>query len=227
LQYNTLRDLLDRHLVSWKYYTPDLFTSLAGAYWDAFDAISAVRYSSEWTTNISTPEKNVFKDISSHKLASVSWVIPDGKNSDHAGFGSSDTGPSWVAQVVDAIGKSRYWKDTAIIIVWDDWGGWYDHVPPPQVSYAGLGFRVPMIVVSPYAKKGYVSHTQYEFGSIIKFIEDVWGLGSLGTTDGSSTGINDVFDFKRTPRHFTPIGAKYSRSFFEHQGSSGIPVDTN
>lgn len=227
LQYNTVRDLLDGDHVSWRYYTPDLFATLAGAYWDAFDAIRAVRYSSEWTTNISTPEKNIFKDISARKLASVSWVIPDGVNSDHAGFGTSDTGPSWVAQVVNSIGKSPYWNSTAIIVVWDDWGGWYDHVAPPQVNYAGLGFRVPMIVISPYARVGYVSHTQYEFGSIIKFIEDVWGLGRLGTTDESSTAIDDVFDFTRAPRAFTPIDAKYPKSFFERQPSSGIPVDTN
>jgi phospholipase C len=227
LGYSTLRDLLDSHHVSWKYYTPPLFTTLAGAYWDAFDAIKAVRYSSEWTTKISTPEKNIFNDISAGKLASVSWVIPDGANSDHAGFGTSDTGPSWVASIVNAIGKSPYWKTTAIVIVWDDWGGWYDHVAPPKLNYAGLGFRVPMIVVSPYARAGYVSHTQYEFGSIIRFVEDAWGLGRLGTTDGRATSIQDVFNFTQAPRSFTPISAKYSRSFFEHQRSSNIPVDTN
>ena len=159
--YNTLRDTLDAKSVSWKYYTPPLFTGgLAGAYWDAFDAISAVRNGSEWTSNISSPEKNIFKDISKGSLAAVSWVIPDGQNSDHSSIGAkSDTGPSWVAQVVNAVGQSQYWKSTAIFIVWADWGGWYDHVAPPQLDYAGLGFRVPMIVVSPYAKAGYVSHT--------------------------------------------------------------------
>jgi phospholipase C len=226
--YETLRDLLDAKSLSWKYYTPSLFGGgLAGAYWDAYDVIYPVRNGPEWTTNISSPEKNIFKDITSGKLASVSWVIPDGVNSDHAGFAKTDTGPSWVAQVVNAVGNSQYWNSSAIIIVWDDWGGWYDHVAPPQLDYAGLGFRVPMIVVSPYAKAGYISSTQYEFGSIIKFVEDVWDLGRLGTTDERANSINDMFDFNQSPRAFKPIPAKYSKAYFERQPPSNTPVDTN
>jgi phospholipase C len=227
LTYNTVRDLLDAKGLSWRYYTPPLFTTLAGAYWNGFDAIKAVRYSPEWNKNISTPSKNIFDDIADGKLANVTWVIPDGVNSDHAGFGTIDTGPSWVAQVVNAVGRSRYWKSTAIIILWDDWGGWYDHVPPPQLDYAGLGFRVPMIVVSPYAKAGYVSHTRYEFGSVVRFVEEVYGLGSLGTTDTRAASIDDVFDFTQAPRTFSPIDAKYSKAFFQHQAASNVPVDTN
>jgi phospholipase C len=227
LSYNTLRDLLDAKNVSWKYYTPQLLGTLAGAYWDAFDAISAVRYGSEWNTNISSPQTNIFKDIKHGSLAGCTWVIPDGVDSDHAGFGSTDKGPSWVASVVNAIGTSQYWNNTAIIITWDDWGGWYDHVPPPQLDYAGLGFRVPMILVSPYAKQGYVSHTQYEFGSIIKFVEEAWNLGSLGTTDQRAASIDDMFDFSQAPRKFVKIQAKYSQSFFERQPPSNVPVDTN
>jgi phospholipase C len=227
LTYETLRDLLDAKQVSWKYYTPYLLKSLAGSYWDAFDAISAVRYGSEWKKNISSPQTNVLKDISAGQLASVSWVIPDGVDSDHSGFGSTDKGPSWVASVVNAIGASQYWSSTAIIIVWDDWGGWYDHVAPPQLDYAGLGFRVPMIVVSPYAKQGDISHTQYEFGSVIRFVEDVWSLGRLGTTDTRANSIDDMFNFNQSPRKFVHIDAKYPPSYFLHQQPSNIPVDTN
>jgi phospholipase C len=227
LTYDTLRDLLDAKQVSWKYYTPPLIGTLAGSYWDAYDAISAVRYGNEWTTNISSPQTNVLKDIKHGGLAGVSWVIPDGTDSDHSGFGSTDKGPSWVASVVNAIGASKYWNSTAIIVVWDDWGGWYDHVAPPQLDFAGLGFRVPMILVSPYAKQGYVSHTQYEFGSIVKFVEQVWNLGSLGTTDQRAATIDDMFDFSQAPRQFQKIQAKYSQSFFEHQPPSNVPVDTN
>ena len=162
LTYETLRDLLDAKQVSWKYYTPQLFKTLPGDYWDAYDAISAVRNGPEWKKNILSPQTKILKDISAGSLASVSWVVPDSVDSDHAGFGSTDKGPSWAASVVNAIGESQYWSSSAIIIVWDDWGGWYDHVPPPQLDYAGLGFRVPMILVSPYAKQGYISHTQYE-----------------------------------------------------------------
>jgi phospholipase C len=205
MTYNTLRDLLDAKHVSWKYYTPNIFTSLAGAYWGAFDAISAVRYGPEWKTNVSTPETNIFKDIKKGQLSDVSWVMPSDVHSDHAGFGSFDAGPAWVAKVVNAVGTSKYWDSSAIIVVWDDWGGWYDHVPPPQLDYAGLGFRVPMIVVSPYAKQGFISHTQYEFGSIIRLIEDNWNLGSLGTTDTRAAKIKDAFNFAQKPRAFVPV----------------------
>ncbi len=225
--YDTLRDLLDAKKISWRYYVPPLYGNLPGLYWDAFDAIKKVRYGPEWTTNVIMPEKKILKDIQAGSLAGVSWVIPDGVNSDHPGFAKHDTGPSWVAQVVNAVGGSRFWSSTAIVVVWDDWGGWYDHVAPPQLTYAGLGIRVPMIVVSPYAKKGYVSHTVYQFGSVIKFVEEVFGLGSLGTSDRRSASILDVFDFTQKPRKFQPVAAPYSERFFEQQPSSDVPVDTN
>ena len=167
---------------------------------------------------------DVLTDISSGKLPAVAWVCPEFDNSDHPGA-ASDTGPSWVAQVVNAIGQSSYWNSTAVIVLWDDWGGFYDHVAPPQIDYQGLGFRVPMLIVSPYAKQGYVSNTRYEFGSIVKFVEDNWDLGRLDTTDVRANSIDDAFNFKRNPRPFSPLQAKYSRSFFLHQRPSDHPLD--
>lgn len=207
--YQTLRDLLDAGKLSWKYYAPYMYgDGLSGAYWDPFDAISTVRYSSEWNNCISSPETNFLTDVAKGALPAISWVSPDDANSDHAGFGKTDTGPAWVASIVNAVGKSKYWNSTAIIVVWEDWGGWYDHVAPPQLDYAGLGVRVPMIVVSPYAKTGYVDHTQYEFGSIIRFVEDTWSLGRLGTTDTRATSIANAFDFTQQPRKFQQVPAK-------------------
>jgi phospholipase C len=227
LTYATLRDRLDPKDISWRYYAPAVGESFGGNLWNAFDAIKAVRYGPEWTTNEANPETRVFTDISRDTLPSVAWVIPDYQNSDHPGD-NSDTGPSWVAQVVNAIGQSPAWKTTAIVIVWDDWGGWYDHVRPPGPNrYGGLGFRVPAIVVSPYSKPGYVSHNNYQFGSIIKFVEENWQLPSLGTTDKTSASfVKDFFDFTQQPRKFVPIGSKYSRSFFLHQLPSNQPVDS-
>jgi phospholipase C len=232
--YKTMRDVLDAKHVSWKYYVPPFTTGSVGVFWSAFDAIRAVRYDQrQWKSNISSPETNIFKDIAKGRLPAVSWLIPDAANCDHptqAGTGS-DTGPSWVASIVNAVGASPEWKSTAIVVVWDDWGGLYDHVPPPQLDYQGLGFRVPMLVVSPYAriapgaKAGYVSHTQYEFGSILRFVEDNWGLERLGSTDVRAASIGDVFDFTKPPRKFVPIAAKYSRAYFEHHASSYRPLD--
>ena len=230
MTYPTLRDLLDAKSVSWKYYSPPVMGS-TGALWNAFDAIKAVRYSSEWHTNVTKSEKQIFADVSAHALPAVSWVIPDRANSDHPAS-SSDTGPSWVASIVDAIGESSYyWPNTAIVIVWDDWGGFYDNVPPPLTDQAGgLGFRVPMIVVSAYPPKSksshsYISHTRYEFGSILKFVENTFGLGRLGTTDVRANSIADCFDFSQSPHAFQPIGSKYSKEFFERQRPSYAPVD--
>ncbi|MGA8535545.1 MAG: alkaline phosphatase family protein [Candidatus Tumulicola sp.] len=208
LRYATLKDLLDPKGLSWKYYVPPLLTrGSSGFLWNAFDAIRNVRYGPDWASNDVSPETTIFKDITANRLAAVSWVIPCGTNSDHAA--GTDNGPSWVAGVVNAIGKSPAWKSTVIIVVWDDWGGYYDNVAPPQLDYQGLGFRVPMLVVSPYAKSvGYISHTQYEFGSILKFVEGNWGLGSLGATDARATSIADMFDFSKSPRAFVPIQAE-------------------
>lgn len=228
--YPTLRDLLDAKSVSWKYYSPPEPYG-TGALWNAFDAIKAVREGSEWTKNITKQPTVFFDDISSGTLPAVSWIVPDDNNSDHPA--NHDLGPSWVASIVNAVGESKYWRTTTIVIVWDDWGGFYDHVKPPLFDeWGGLGLRVPMLVVSPYARKGstpkggYVSHTHYEFGSILKFVENVWGLGRLGTTDERATSIGDVFDFTQPPRTFTEIPSTYTKTYFYHQSPSYLPVDS-
>ncbi len=230
LKYRTLRDLLDARSVTWKYYSPPEPHG-TGALWDAFDAIKAVREGPQWVTNVTHQPTVILSDISGGTLPAVSWVVPDDVNSDHPGD-ASDTGPSWVATIVNAVGESKYWRSTAVIIVWDDWGGFYDHVKPPFIDrFGGLGFRVPMLIVSPFAregksKHGYVSHTHYEFGSILKFVEDIWGLGRLGTTDSRATSIVDSFDFSQPPRTFKPIPTIYSRQYFQKQPPSYQPVDT-
>jgi phospholipase C len=238
--YPTLRDLLDAKSVSWKYYSPPVLNGGqghgTGALWNAFDMIAPVRDGSEWTNNIPGPpyyEKQIFYDISGGTLPAVSWVIPELINSDHPTNGY-DTGPSWVASIVNAVGQSSYWNSSAIVIVWDDWGGFYDHVPPPFFDHwGGLGFRVPMIVISPYAreavssKPGYISHIQYEFGSILRFVEDNWGLGRIGTTDTRANSILDCFNFMQPPRAFKPFAAPYVRSYFLRQRPSYKPVDSD
>ncbi len=225
LSYRTLRDLLDDAGISWRYYTPAL-GNFGGDLWNAFDAIAAVRSGPEWTQNVISPQTQVFTDIDRNTLPAISWVIPDFEDSDHPG-NKSDTGPSWVAQVVNAVGKSPAWDTTAILVLWDDWGGWYDHVPPPGGRhFGGLGFRVPLIAVSPFAKKGYIAHKEYQFGSVVRFVEDNWSLGRLGTTDVRSADfVNDFFDFAQKPRKFVPVDAQYSKAYFLSRPPSNEPVD--
>ncbi len=235
--YATLRDLLDAAGVSWKYYTPCFSKSddctpnggcpdCDGDLLNAFDVIYPVRHGPEWRTNVSMPATKIFSDIKKGALPAVSWVIPADDDSDHPAE-RVDDGPSWVAGIVNAIGESSYWKSTAIFVVWDDWGGFYDNAAPPfQDRHGGLGFRVPAIVISPYAisgkgsQGGYVSHTGYEFGSILKYIEQNWSLGSLGTSDERATSIGDVFNYKQKPRAFKKIPSRYSVQYFESRPST-------
>jgi phospholipase C len=225
-QFGTMADTLDEKGVSWKYYAPNI---LKYAAWSAFDAIKSVRYGPDWS-KVATPEWQVLLDAKNGALPAVSWVTPDAQDSDHPGDGS-DTGPSWVGTVVNAIGNSSYWDSTAIFVVWDDWGGWYDNVPPPQLDFKGLGIRVPCIVISPYAKKGYVDHTQYEFGSMLHFTEQVFGLRALGPasagyTDQRANTMLNAFDFTQKPRPFVHIPTPYPKSFFmNHPQSMRAPDD--
>jgi phospholipase C len=196
-----LMDLLDNAHVSWRYYQPWTGAGL----WNGPDAISHVRYGADYA-NVITPNTAILSDISNGRLPGVSWVMPTLKESDH-GSVTDGSGPAWVAQVVNAIGQSGYWRNTAIFITWDDWGGWYDHVAPQQFNYVELGFRVPLIVVSPYARRGYVSHTQHEFGSILRFTEEAFGLPSLGYTDARADDLSDMFNFGQYPLKFRTIPA--------------------
>jgi phospholipase C len=198
----TLFDLLDARGVPWRYY--DAQTTRRGL-WSGPDAIQHIRFGPDWS-NVTGPGSKILADITDGRLPNVSWVIPTAASSDHA-LETNGSGPDWVASIVNAVGTSPYWSDTAIFITWDDWGGWYDHVTPPIYGPNELGFRVPLIVVSPYARRGYVSHVQHEFGSIIHFIESTYGLGSLGYTDARADDLADCFDFTQTPSAFVPIAA--------------------
>ncbi|MFZ0575382.1 MAG: alkaline phosphatase family protein [Candidatus Cybelea sp.] len=228
--YPTLRDLLDAKKVSWKYYVPPS-SQIDGRLWSAFDLVYPVRYGPEWKANISTPETNILSDVTSGKLAAMSWVIPEGANSDHPDTELNgkyvDNGPEWIATVVNAIGESSYWDSTAIIIVWDDWGGFYDNAGGALGKYAGPGERVPAIIVSPYARAGYISTTTYQFGSILKYIEQNWKLGSLNTTDKSSKSIIDCFNYGQSPIQFQPISSSLGKSYFMHEKHSYRPPDTD
>jgi phospholipase C len=123
-----------------------------------------------------------------------------------------------VAALVNAVGKSKFWDSTAIFVQWDDWGGLYDHVPPPYKGFDSLGFRVPLIVISPYAKHNYVSHVQYETASVLRFAEDLWGFNQLADADKRATSpAGDCFDFSQAPRPFVKIKAPLPPRFFMHQ----------
>ncbi|HYL27789.1 MAG TPA: alkaline phosphatase family protein [Candidatus Nitrosotalea sp.] len=214
-------DLLDAAGVSWHFYQ----ANNGPGPWNAVDALKPVwQNQQEYSSNVTTPPSKVLSDVISHNLASVVFVVPTAAESDHAGH-NKGTGPSWVASIVNTIGSSSYWKSTAIIVIWDDWGGWYDHVTPAILNSYELGFRVPMIVISPYAKAAYVSHVQYEFGSILKFIEETFNLASLGTTDLRANDLSDCFNLGLPARNFKRIAAPYSTQYFLREPASHEPPD--
>ncbi len=198
-----LSDEIDGAGLTWKMYGPKPHDP--GNNWIAFMAIQHVRHGPEWKTNIVRPETQILSDAQSGNLPTLSWVIPRYYASDHEGAANT-LGEQWVSSVVNAIGQSQYWNSTAIFVVWDDWGGFYDHVPPQYLDYDGLGFRVPLLVISPYSKQNYVSHVQYEFGSILQFVEDTFGLGRLSASDTRANSlIPDCFNFNSAARKFKPL----------------------
>jgi phospholipase C len=239
-EHQTLTDLLEAKSLTWRYYAPSVPPpppALFGtpAIWNGPEAINhicvpkvqpdgtLVCTGADWTNHVVLDQAQVLTDITNHQLQDVSWVIPSGQASDHGGVGITDgTGPSWVASVVNAIGNSTYWANTAIFITWDDWGGWFDHVPPPQVlvncaqwgcGYV-YGFRVPLIVVSPYARAQHISKQQHDFGSILKFMEETFSLPSLGYADAVADDFSDCFDFNQTPLQFQTINAPLNAQYF-------------
>ena len=233
-EHPTLTDLLDSAGKSWKYYTPSNVGIWVGP--NAIQHICAPANSvcsgPDWVNNVVLNNTQVLTDISSGQLPAVSWVIPTGQASDHPG-NNNGTGPSWVASIVNAIGGSSYWSNTAVIITWDDWGGWYDHVPPPKViadrtswgSGYVYGFRVPLIIVSSYAKAGYVSHVTHDFGSILKFIEQIFSLPSLGYADAAADDLSDFFNFSQTPLQFHTIAAPLSAEHFLNDHTPPLDPD--
>jgi phospholipase C len=206
--------------VSWRWYG---YTTSYG-FWNAPDALRDIQRSQNYSIEDVEPPTQVLTDISDGALAQITYVTPTKAASDHAGL-TDGTGPAWVASVVNALGQSKYWPNVAILITWDDWGGWFDHEVPNVRNAYELSFRVPLLIVSPYAKSGYVSHTRREFGSILKFIEEKFGLPSMGTTDVTSDDLYDCFIFGASPRKFKPIPSMKGRPYFLHRHERPGPID--
>ncbi|MFZ0032330.1 MAG: alkaline phosphatase family protein [Candidatus Cybelea sp.] len=247
----TLGQELDAKGISWAYYAasvngvkgvpecggkgPDAGKGRHGI-WSAYQAIKYICYGSggsggsggsDWDNNVISPPQQFITDVQNGNLRAVTWVTPTNINSDHPGNGSL-TGPSWVASLVNAVGESPFWDSTAIFIFWDDPGGWYDPVAPKYVDNDGLGFRLPLLIISPYAKQGFVSHTHYEHGSILKFVEDRFGLPRMEASDSrANSPAKYAFDFSKGPRKFVPIKSKYDLDFFLNQPLDTRPPDDN
>ena len=192
--FQTLADSLQAAGITWKYYAPGY--KEPGYIWSALDAIKHIRMGPLWATNV-VPDTQFVTDAAGGNLPAVSWVVT-GAGSEHP---TADVckGENWTVQQVNAIMQGPNWNSTAIFITWDDFGGFYDHVPPPTLDIYGLGPRVPLLIISPYALAGHISHTQYEFSSFLRFVELRFGLTPLTSRDTAANDMTDSFNFLQTP----------------------------
>ena len=257
-----MADLFAAHVppITWTYYNPGM-----GSLWTAPNAIDAIcivsgdtctgPYWTKGATNgfIDLRPVDVLTDISKCKLQQVNWVIPSQLESDHSGT-TDGSGPSWVSSIINDIGNSActdvvngrtvtYWQDTVILITWDDWGGWYEHVVPPPLSSSApatassnaYGFRVPFMVVSAYTPPGTVSNVMgMDFGTILKFIEqtfDLWGTFPLATWARSPitthTAISQSFSGSAQRRVVSKALRPHSKTMFSSIPTSPGPPDND
>jgi phospholipase C len=195
-------DLLNRAGIPWAYYAAS--EDQRGYIWSAYSAIRRYRMNPERWQRHMFPVDRVVQDIRAGLLPPVTWITPRFELSEHPEFNFCH-GENWSTKVINAIMRSPAWDSTAIFLTWDDYGGFYDHVPPPQVDGFGFGIRVPMIVISPYSKDGFVSGELGEFSSVLRFIEDNWRLTQLTHRDREATPMHTAFDFEQEPRPPDPL----------------------
>jgi phospholipase C len=194
----TLADSLEARRHSWRYYAPP--QGQPGYIWSALDAIAHIRLTDLWTQHV-VPDTQFEQDARNGDLPAVSWLVT-GAASEHPPS-SSCVGENWTVRQLNAIMQGPLWKSTAVFVTWDDFGGFYDHVPPPVVDNFGFGPRVPLLIISPYARSGYISHTVYEFSSLLKFVEARFQLEPLTARDAVANDLLDSFDF--TQRKLAPL----------------------
>jgi phospholipase C len=243
---STMGDLLDGANIGWKYYgtsangwvtAPNTSRTICQP-----DASHLNCTGSKWASSVDLTPAHILRDLGTKggpcQLRAVSWVIPTGSNSDHA-HGSG--GPDWVGSIVNALGNSpcknpdgtSYWSTTAVVVTWDDWGGFYDHVPPsllpfPEGAYQ-LGFRVPLLFISAYTPAGYIDNLNHDFGSVLRFIENNFALGegALGFADSrATTNLSTFYNFSNSPRPFVKLPtAKTALDFLNDKTPPTDPDD--
>src|SRR5919198_772973 len=194
--FKTVGQQLTERGVDWAFYSADW--GQPGYFWNAYNGIEAIFHTDLWHEHIRAVDK-VLADIDTGNLPSVTWITPRFQLSDHPPW-STCFAHNWVTDIVNRIMRGPMWKHTVVFITWDEWGGFYDHVLPPKVDRLGLGFRVPMLVISPYARRGYLDDARGEFSSPVKFIADNWGLSYLTDRIARTHNFQHVFDFKAKPR---------------------------
>ncbi len=229
-----LPDQLEEAGISWKYYANE------NAWMNALQMIRHVRFGPMWR-KVEPPE-NFVRDVRGGEMPQVSWIIPSESYNEHPGGGKSVcAGENWTVHQVNTIMESEYWRSTLIVIVWDDFGGFYDPVPPPQTDVMGLGPRTPALIISPYTRRGdnpnrgYVDETVYEFSSVLAFIERLFGLEPMTERDASANPLLGALEFERPRfkklilplRDDCPYGTSFAHflASWPHLRTIGSPFD--
>ncbi len=189
--FETLPDLLQRRGISWKYYLS------VSPYFDVLRGIRHIRFGPMW--NHVVTEEEFAQDVRARRLPAVSWLLPPVALSDHPAYGDLCDGENWTVETINAIMRRPVWEHTAIVLTWDDFGGFYDHVPPPHVDEYGFGPRVPAIILSPWVRPGLVYHTTTDFSSVLRFIETIFDLPALTDRDRNADDLLAAFDFHQQP----------------------------
>ncbi len=188
-QMRSIIDQLNNKGISWRFYED------SEAWMNPLLAIKHLRYGPSW--NRMRPPDAFLKDVKHNNLPRITWLHPPPAYKEHPGGGSVCYGENWTVQQMNALMKSKYWKSSAVFLTWDDFGGMYDHVVPPHIDYMGLGPRVPLLIISPWTKPGYIDNTTYEFSSVLKFMEKTFGLHSMTARDRRANDMFNAFDFNQ------------------------------
>ena len=168
----TLADEANKAGVPWTYYAPS--AGHLGYIWSTLDAFRHIRFSKQWSSNV-VPPGRFDTAVRSNKLAPLTWLIADWTLSEHPPA-SECVGENWTVARINEVEHSKLWKNTVIVLTWDDYGGFYDHVPPPKIADFSLGPRVPLLVISPYARPHFIDHQTMDFRSIVKYVEQQFNL---------------------------------------------------
>jgi len=202
----TIGDLLSEKNITWTWYAGGWNDAVAGNpdplyqfHHQPFSYFKNYGLGTDGGKTHLKDEKDFLADLQAGTLPAVSWLKPLGEVNEHPGYATLAAGEQYLADLVGKIQASPDWKDTAIIITYDENGGAWDHVAPPKTDKWGPGTRVPTLIISPYAKKGFVDHTSYDTTSILAFIENRYGLKPLGDRDAKVNNLLNAFDFSQTP----------------------------
>ena len=226
--FRTVGEQLSEIGVDWAFYSA--VPGQPGYFWNAYNGIHDVFHDTGYWKAHVRPVERIVQDIQAGTLPSVSWVTPRFQLSDHPPH-SSAWAHNWVTDIVDAVAASDAWEHTAIFVTWDEWGGFYDHVGPPQIDDIGLGFRVPLLTIGPYVRRGVIDDEVGEFSTPLKFISDNWGLDPLTKRIAKAHNFEHVFDFTKPPRR--PVsGTKRAETYTDNpyenptEGYPGWPPGT-